>query len=96
MKAAFAQKLGRGEITADARDRLLAQFASDLIAGAFKPVSSSWDDVFAQAEVMADDFGSATLCRSLDILHVALALKWGRRSFAPSISGRRLWRERLA
>jgi predicted nucleic acid-binding protein len=81
MKAAFAQKVGRGEITVAERDRLLAQLASDLVAGAFRPVSSAWDDVFAQAEVMADDFGAATLCRSLDILHVALALEMGATEF---------------
>lgn len=81
IKAAFAQRFGRGEITEIERDHLLAQLDNDLTDGAFLPVISAWDDVFAKAEVLADDFGPATLCRSLDILHVALALEMGATEF---------------
>jgi predicted nucleic acid-binding protein len=44
-------------------------------------VTVSWPDVFASAEALSAAHGIGTLCRSLDTLHVALALELGATEF---------------
>lgn len=81
MKAAIGQRHGRGEITATERDALLADFENDLAAGVFAEIAPGWPAVFARAETLAAAHASANLCRSLDTLHVALALELGATEF---------------
>ena len=81
MKAAFELKNGRGEITPTEKAAVLADFARDIVAGVFKEVAASWDAVFAKAESLATMYGAVTLCRSLDTLHIALALEMGVTEF---------------
>lgn len=81
MKSAFAQSLGRGEITDEEHEILLANFDRDLATGFFLSVTSAWDEIFTKAEKLADDFTQATLCRSLDTLHVAIAVEMGAEEF---------------
>jgi predicted nucleic acid-binding protein len=81
MKAAIELKNGRGEITHTEKAVLLADIARDLTAGVFKEVAASWADVFAKAESLATMHGALTLCRSLDTLHIALALEMGVTEF---------------
>lgn len=77
MKAAIGQKFGRGEITEAEHDQVLANFESDISTGVFAEVNPAWADVFAKAESLASSHAAANLCRSLDTLHVALALQLG-------------------
>ena len=88
MKAAFGQKHGRGEITETERKAVLASFENDLAAGIFAETSPAWTDVFSRAESLATDHAATNLCRSLDTLHVALALELGATEFAPLTGGR--------
>ena len=81
MKAAIGQKLGRGEITTMERDALLVDFENDISAGVFAVPAPDWPAVFARAESLAVVHSSSSLCRSLDTLHVALALELGATEF---------------
>jgi predicted nucleic acid-binding protein len=81
MRSALRQKAGRGEVTQSECDALIAQVESDLITGVHERVIVSWPDVFATAEALSAAHGITTLCRSLDTLHVALALELGATEF---------------
>jgi predicted nucleic acid-binding protein len=75
------QKNGRGELTQTECDALIAQVESDLTTGVHERVPVSWPEVFATAETLSAAHGAGTLCRSLDTLHVALALEFGATEF---------------
>jgi predicted nucleic acid-binding protein len=62
-------------------ETLIAQVESDLTASVHERVAVSWPDVFATAESLSAAHGISTLCRSLDTLHVALALELGATEF---------------
>ncbi len=81
MKAAIGQKHGRGEITATERDAVLAGFENDIAASVFAATAPDWPAVFARAEALATARATAALCRTLDTLHVALALELGGTEF---------------
>lgn len=79
--SALRQKCGRGELTQAECVALLAQVNSDLTTGVHERVAVTWPDVFATAETLSAAHGAGTLCRSLDTLHVALALEFGATEF---------------
>jgi predicted nucleic acid-binding protein len=81
MRSALRQKAGRGELTQIECETLIAQVESDLTASVHERVTVSWPDVFATAESLSAAHGIGTLCRSLDTLHVALALELGATEF---------------
>ena len=81
MKAAIGQKQGRGEISETERAQVLANFETDLAAGVFTGTSPAWAEVFMKAEGLASEHAATNLCRSLDTLHVALALALGATEF---------------
>ena len=54
---------------------------SDLSTDIHERVTVSWPEVFATAEALSAAHGVGTLCRSLDTLHVALALELGAAEF---------------
>ena len=81
MKAAIGQKQGRGEITETECAEVMANFESDLAASVFAEAATAWVGVFAKAESLASAHAAANLCRSLDTLHVALALELGATEF---------------
>ncbi len=81
MRSALRQKAGRGELTQTESDALIAQVESDLSTGVHERMAVSWPDIFATAEALSAAHGVQTLCRSLDTLHVALALELGATEF---------------
>jgi predicted nucleic acid-binding protein len=81
IRSALRQKTGRGELTQVECDALIAQVESDLTGGVHERVTVSWPDVFAMAESLSAAHGVGTLCRSLDTLHVALAMELGASEF---------------
>ena len=81
MRSALRQKAGRAELTQAECDILIAQVESDLSADIHERVTVSWPEVFATAEALSAAHGVGTLCRSLDTLHVALALELGAAEF---------------
>ncbi len=60
---------------------MIAQLQADLTEGVIERVTVSWPDVVATAEALSAAHGVGTLCRSLDTLHVALALELGATEF---------------
>lgn len=60
---------------------MLADFANDIAAGVFAETASVWSAVLTRAESLAAAHASSSLCRSLDTLHVALALELGATEF---------------
>lgn len=74
MRSAVRQKLGHGEIDLAESERILKTLDGDLAAGVFFQPNLFWHDVFLHAERFSAAHGSSTLCRSLDTLHVALAV----------------------
>jgi|688.fasta_scaffold570210_2 predicted nucleic acid-binding protein len=81
IRSALRQKVGRGELTQTECFTLLAQLETDFANGVHDRVPVSWNDVFATAESLSASYGVETLCRTLDTLHVALALQCGATEF---------------
>ena len=81
LRSALRQKVGRGEITQAECEALLAQMETDLTSGVHERATVVWADVFARAESLSVEHGVSTLCRSLDTLHVALAIALGATEF---------------
>ena len=81
MQSALGQKLGRREITEAEYGEVRKDIENDVAQGVFISTVVDWVRVFARAEELAVKHGSATLCRSFDTLHVALALELGVTEF---------------
>ena len=81
MRSALRQKAGRGEITLLECEALLAQLEADLNGSVHERATVIWPDVFATVESLSAAHGVSTLCRSLDMLHVALAQQLGATEF---------------
>lgn len=81
MRSAVRQKLGRGEIDLAEAERVLSALQDDLETGVFSQADVVWAEVFLRAERFSAAHGTATLCRSLDTLHVALASVLGATEF---------------
>lgn len=81
VRSAIRQKRGRDDITASELQRALTAFADDLAIGFYEAITPAWDDVFLEVERISALHTATTLCRSLDTLHVALAVKLGASEF---------------
>jgi len=81
MRLALRQKVERGEISAAECARLLHAVDSDLALGVLSTPTIGWPDVYPEAETLSAAHTVSTLCRSLDILHVALAVVLGASEF---------------
>jgi predicted nucleic acid-binding protein len=81
MISALHQKQGRGEISASDCLQIQANLDLDVAANFYDTSGPIWADVFQRAEALARQHTGSTLCRSLDTLHVALALELGATEF---------------
>ena len=81
MRSAIRQKQGRNEVTDAECQTLLSDFDQDLASGFYVRITPPWDSVFARAEMLSSQHTVSTLCRTLDTLHVALALELGATEF---------------
>lgn len=81
VKTAARQKLGRGELSASELQNVLADFDSDISLGLFREIVLDWAAVFTRAESLSRQHAAATLCRTLDTLHVAIAQELGATEF---------------
>lgn len=73
LKNAILAAGGRGAIELTAMHRTLRNLEEDLEAGRFLRVNPDWAAVWQRADVLAFSYTQKILCRTLDILHVALA-----------------------
>ena len=79
--SALRLKLGRGEISVDDCDSALSAFKEDQNTGWYSIIEPDWTKVFDRGEQLSASHTSATLCRTLDTLHVAIALELGATEF---------------
>ena len=82
LKNGIRQKVLRQEITEGTATRSLRLLEDDFVAGlvASKPVT--WAPVYARAEQLSRRFSPRQICRSFDLLHVAIAVVSKVRHFA--------------
>lgn len=75
-------KQGRGETTAADVSKALADVRADLRSGFLVLRELDWSRLFAATVRLSTAHAAATLCRTLDAIHVAAALQLGIREFA--------------
>lgn len=81
-RTALRLKQGRGELSAGAVLAAENDFQSDLEAGRYHQPAFHFRAVFERAENLSVQYAASTMCRTLDILHVASALTIGCGEFA--------------
>ena len=81
LRTALRVKRGRGEIADGELKLALRDLQEDINAGRLKKPIYDLPDVFRKAEELSAKHATATLCRSLDILHVATAVVIGSMNF---------------
>jgi predicted nucleic acid-binding protein len=74
-------KVFRNEITSKAKDRYLAAFKEDLSLGRYASPRIELDRIYSTAEQLAKSRSAKMVTRSMDILHVAIALEIGATLF---------------
>lgn len=78
---ALHQKMFHGHATLPQVQAAKALVAADLTSGVLRKESVSWDDAYQKAVVLTESHTANIGCRSLDILHCALAREIGARDF---------------
>ncbi len=81
IRGAFQQKCGRGELSQGECAQLIAILESDLQSAVFTQPVVQWNETFDRAETLTAAHASETLCRTLDVLHVATAVALGADEF---------------
>jgi len=79
---ALRLKVFRHELTADRLKVILSALGDDIQAGRFIRRPVNWPQVFEEARRLSEASTVKTGSRTLDILHIAVAVKWGCESFA--------------
>lgn len=75
-------KAGRKEITAADASAVEARIRSEIKAGVLAWHEPAWKRIFTRTTQLAHSHGASTLCRTLDAIHVSLALACGAKSLA--------------
>jgi predicted nucleic acid-binding protein len=78
---AIRRKIAAKQATAAQVRSYLANLETDIDAGIWISVPTDWDKVYAEAEQLGARFTAKLNTRSLDTLHVALAIVAGYTSF---------------
>jgi predicted nucleic acid-binding protein len=74
LKNAIRLRVFRAEITPDQRKQAFDEIESDLAGAVLEHVAVPWTDTLREAETLASAHGEKLGVRSLDLLHVGLAL----------------------
>ncbi len=77
MDNAIRQKVFRGEIDPDQLNQVLADVTGDMERGRFVVRPVNWPTALDTARQIARDVTAETGCRTLDLIHVAIAVQWG-------------------
>jgi predicted nucleic acid-binding protein len=75
-------KVGRKEITAVDASAVEVRIGAEIKAGVLAWHEPAWKRIFARTTQLAQMHAATTLCRTLDALHVAIALASGVRCIA--------------
>jgi predicted nucleic acid-binding protein len=86
-KNAIRRKSAAKQATPAQVKRYLANLETDIRAGVWISVPSDWNKVFAEAEELGAGFTARLNNRSLDMLHVALAIVGGYTDFLTCDAG---------
>ena len=76
------QKVLRKDITEQQMVRCLRVFDDDCVAGKIQRKQLVWSAVYARAETISSRWSTRHVCRSFDLLHVAIAVASEVRRFA--------------
>jgi predicted nucleic acid-binding protein len=75
-------KVGRKEITAADASAVEARIRSEIKAGVLAWHEPTWKRIFTNTAKLAQQHGVTTLCRTLDAMHVSIALAFGAKRIA--------------
>lgn len=81
LRNAIALKVFRGEIEQDEMNAVFLKLESDIQSGRLIMVPTDWPDVFCRTNQLSAMYTAEEGCRTLDILHVALASSFGCHRF---------------
>jgi predicted nucleic acid-binding protein len=81
LRNALHRKRARGEITLAQLKKALKDLQRDLDAGVFQIPQIEWSEIWTKADRLTAKYAGTTACRSLDVLHVAVALQLGVKIF---------------
>ncbi len=81
-KNALRQKVLRKEITESELARSLRVFEDDCVTAKIQRKLVAWQTVYVQAETLSRRFSARQVCRSFDLLHVAIAVASKIKRFA--------------
>ncbi|HCE44422.1 MAG TPA: hypothetical protein DET40_12815 [Lentisphaeria bacterium] len=92
---ALRLKLFRKEIDSERLKRILSHIGDDLNSGhlVLRPVN--WIDAFDKARTIGADVTAKTGCRTLDLIHVTIAVQWGCPTFLTA-DGRQIAAAKMA
>jgi len=79
VRNALRAQHGRGLISERQLAEAMRAFENDIDEGRLLRVGVDWSEAFLEAERLSRRFSSQLLCRSLDVLHVAMAARMGCR-----------------
>ena len=83
---ALYRKCGRGEITEKQLAMALRDVQADMDAGVLEVPDVEWSEVWLKADQLTAKHALATQCRTLEVLHVAVALQLDIKTFATTDS----------
>jgi predicted nucleic acid-binding protein len=81
LRNALHRKRARGEMTPAQLKKALKDLQRDLDGGVLQTPRLDWPEVWAKADRLTAKCVPATSCRTLDVLHVAVALQLGVKIF---------------
>jgi len=73
-KNSLRQKVSRGEITQSELARSVRVFEDDCVRRKIQRKPVAWAEVYREAEHLSGRFSTRQVCRSFDLLHVAIAV----------------------
>lgn len=77
LENAMRQKVFRGEIEAERLNRVLVDLREDLDRGRLVLRAANWIAALEEARSIGARATVKTGCRTLDLIHVAIAVQWG-------------------
>jgi len=81
LRTALRLRVFRGQLTPEQRKEAFREIESDLADNVISHTAIPWTDAFREAEAIAESHAEALGVRSLDLLHVGIALSLGGKQF---------------